>query len=85
MRATPRCSPGLQGQGAQARQALDRIEGRVQMEKRIAEISAATGDSLRDIIVRIARWAGFLSQAGPRRGSSSKLVNANRAHGAERS
>ncbi len=46
----PEVQSWLQGQGAHARQALDRIEGRAQLEKRIGEISAATGDSIHSIV-----------------------------------
>ena len=46
----------LQGQGAFARETLDRIDGRLQMEKRITELSAASGD----VVTGITRMPGGL-------------------------
>ena len=46
----------LQGQGAFARETLDRIDGRLQMEKRIADLSAASGD----VVTGITRMPGGL-------------------------
>jgi prolyl oligopeptidase len=46
----PQVQAWMKGQGAYARDVLDRIEGREQLEKRIAQISASTGDSVRAIV-----------------------------------
>ena len=47
---SPEVRAWLQAQGAHARQSLDRIEGRAQMEQRIAQISSAIGDSVRGVV-----------------------------------
>ncbi len=46
----PEVQSWLQGQGDHARQTLDRIEGRAELEKRIAQISEATGDRIQDVV-----------------------------------
>ena len=46
----PQVRSWLDAQGAHARQSLDHIEGRKELEKRIAEISRSSGDSVRDIV-----------------------------------
>ena len=46
----PEVQAWLKGQGEHARQTLDRIDGRDQMEQRIAELSAASGDKLSDLV-----------------------------------
>lgn len=46
----PAVQDWLRQQGAQARRTLDHIVGRDRMEKRIAEIAAAAGDSVRSIV-----------------------------------
>ena len=46
----PMVQDWLRQQGAHARQALDRIVGRDRIEKRIAQIAAAAGDSVRGIV-----------------------------------
>ncbi len=46
----PEVQAWLQGQGEYARQTLDRIAGRDALEKRIAELSAASGDKLSALV-----------------------------------
>jgi len=46
----PEVQAWLKAQGAQARQSLDRIEGRNRLQERIAEIDKATGDSLQGVV-----------------------------------
>jgi prolyl oligopeptidase len=46
----PEVQSWLKAQGAQARQTLDRIAGRDALEKRIAELSSATGDSIQGVV-----------------------------------
>ncbi|MGZ5269202.1 MAG: prolyl oligopeptidase family serine peptidase [Ramlibacter sp.] len=46
----PQVRDWMAAQGAQARQALDRIDGRDALEKRIAQLSAATGDAIQRIV-----------------------------------
>ena len=40
----------LHGQGEHARQVLDRIEGRADLARRLAELTAAEGDSIRGLV-----------------------------------
>ncbi|AMO23232.1 prolyl oligopeptidase family serine peptidase [Ramlibacter solisilvae] len=46
----PQVQDWLKAEGLRARQALDQIPGREAMEKRIAELSAGSGDSLGEIV-----------------------------------
>jgi len=78
----PEVQAWLQGQGAHARQALDRIEGRDQLEKRIAEISSATGDSIHSIVRMPGERIFYLKRA--RNGKQFKLVMRAGAQGREK-
>jgi len=62
----------LQGQGAYARESLDRIEGRAQMARRIGEIASAAGDSIRDVVRMPGDRAFYLKRE--RNGKQYKLV-----------
>ncbi|MEO7392321.1 MAG: prolyl oligopeptidase family serine peptidase [Ramlibacter sp.] len=78
----PEVQGWLRGQGEHAREALDRIEGREQLEKRIAEISAATGDAVRGIVRMPGEHVFYLKRA---RGEKQfKLVTRAGAQGREK-
>lgn len=79
---SPEVQAWLQGQGAHARQSLDRIEGRAQMEKRIAQISSAVGDSVRDVVRMPGDRAFYLKRA--RGGKQFKLMSRVGANGREK-
>ena len=72
----------LKGQGAFARETLDRIEGRAQMQRRIAEISAAAGDSISGVVRMPGDRVFYLKRA--RNDKQYKLVMRAGAQGRER-
>jgi prolyl oligopeptidase len=72
----------LKGQGAYARQMLDRIEGRTQLEKRIVEIASAAGDSVSGIVRMPGDRVFYLKRL--RNGKQFKLMMRAGAHGRER-
>lgn len=78
----PEVQSWLKGQGAHARETLDRIEGRAQMQARIAEISAAAGDSISGIVRMPGDRVFFLKRA--RNDKQFKLVMRVGAKGRER-
>ncbi|MDB5872330.1 MAG: Prolyl oligopeptidase, partial [Ramlibacter sp.] len=78
----PEVQSWLLGQGAQARQSLDHIEGRAQLEKRIAEIAAATGDSINSIVRMPGERVFYLKRGRTER--QFKLVMRTGARGAEK-
>lgn len=78
----PEVQSWLKGQGAFARETLDRIEGRAQMQRRIAEISAATGDSISGVVRMPGDRVFYLKRA--RHDKQYKLVMRAGAQGRER-
>ena len=78
----PEVQTWLRAQGAHARDALDHLEGRAQMERRIAEISASTGDALRSIVRMPGEQLFYLKRG--RTEKQFKLVMRSGPHGAEK-
>lgn len=72
----------LKAQGAHARETLDRIEGREQMQRRIAEISAAAGDSISGLTRMPGDHLFYLKRA--RGDKQYKLVMRDGLQGRER-
>ncbi|MDB5768996.1 MAG: Prolyl oligopeptidase, partial [Collimonas fungivorans] len=78
----PKVQSWLKEQGESARKELDRIELRGQLEQRIAEISAATGDDIRDVTRMPGNQVYYLKRA---RGEKQfKLVMRDSLQGPER-
>jgi prolyl oligopeptidase len=78
----PKVQSWLKEQGESARKELDRIELRNQLEQRIADISAATGDDIRDITRMPGNQVYYLKRA---RGEKQfKLVMRDSLQGPER-
>jgi prolyl oligopeptidase len=78
----PKVQSWLKEQGESARKELDRIELRNQLEQRIADISAATGDDIRDITRMAGNQVYYLKRA---RGEKQfKLVMRDSLQGPER-
>ncbi|MDP3673140.1 MAG: prolyl oligopeptidase family serine peptidase [Telluria sp.] len=78
----PEVQAWLRGQGAYARESLDRIEGRAQMVRRIGEIASAAGDSIRDVVRMPGDRVFYLKRE--RNGKQYKLVMRARAQGREK-
>lgn len=79
----PEVQSWLKGQGDAARQTLDRIELRDRLEKRIAELSTASGDSIRSVIRMPGNHVYYLKRA--RSEKQFKLVMRTGPGGAKRS
>ena len=78
----PKVQSWLKEQGESARKELDRIELRNQLEQRIADISAATGDDIRDVTRMPGNQVYYLKRA---RGEKQfKLVMRDSLQGPER-
>ncbi|MEO6917520.1 MAG: prolyl oligopeptidase family serine peptidase [Collimonas sp.] len=78
----PKVQSWLKEQGATARKELDRIDLRDTLEKRIAEISAATGDDIRAVTRMPGDHIYYLKRV--RGGKQFKLVTRDGLAGAER-
>ena len=78
----PEVQSWLQAQGEFARQSLDRIEGRAQMEKRIAGISSAVGDSIQSVVRMPGDRVFYLKRA--RGDTQYKLMMRAGVHGREK-
>ena len=78
----PEVRAWLDAQGAYARQTLDRIPGRDAMQKRIAELAAANGDSVAGIVRMPGEHLFYLKR--PRGATQFKLVMRTGLAGAER-
>jgi prolyl oligopeptidase len=78
----PEVQAWLKGQGAYARETLDRIEGRAQMQRRIAEISTAAGDSIAGVVRMPGDRVFYLKRA--RKDKQYKLVMRGGAQARER-
>ena len=77
----PEVQAWLKAQGAHARQSLDRIEGRNQLQERIAELAKATGDTLQDVVRMPGDRLFYLKRGRAER--QFKLVMRVGAHGRE--
>lgn len=77
----PEVQSWLKAQGAYARETLDRIEGRAQMQSRIAEISSAIGDSITSVVRMPGDRVFYLKRA--RGARQYKLVMRTGAQGPE--
>lgn len=70
MAATPAVKAWLQAQGNHARLVLDRIDGRQDIARRLAELTEAQGDAVRGVMgMPGERWATS-SAAPPTRSTS---------------
>ena len=78
----PEVQAWLKGQGEHARQTLDRIDGRDQMEQRIAELSAASGDKLSDLVRMPGERIYYLKRGSQQK--QYKLMLRVGLHGAEK-
>ena len=78
---TPEVQTWLKGQGEAAREALDRIAIRDQLEKRITELTNATGDAINSVIRMPGDLTYYLKRAKSER--QFKLVMRRGLNGAE--
>ncbi|MRD46893.1 prolyl oligopeptidase family serine peptidase [Caenimonas koreensis DSM 17982] len=78
----PEVKAWLLSQGTFARAALDRIAGRDKLEQRIAQLSAASGDTVRDLIRMPGERIFYLKR--PARAKQARLMMRVGLHGAER-
>ncbi|MEZ0308054.1 MAG: prolyl oligopeptidase family serine peptidase, partial [Ramlibacter sp.] len=78
----PEVQNWMKAQGAYAREVLDRIEGRAQLEKRIGEFTAGAGDAVGSITRMVGNQLFYMKRVPGQR--QSKLLMRNGLGGAEK-